>query len=406
MCLLQSQSDIRSNRTVDSFRKTALNEVYAHAVLGKHDNVVRYYSAWAENRHMLIQNEYCNGGSLQLLLQGRSLVETELRTLLNHIADGLRYIHSNDLVHMDLKSGNIFLTKVPIRSHQPTSHSYDGDDGFEDIFEELEYEVTYKIGDLGHVTSIKNPQVEEGDCRYLPTEILQEDFLHLDKADIFSLGITLFEAGGGGALPKNGQQWHDLREGRVPDLPNISREFNDLIKLMTHPDPGRRPSSTSIFQHPVLCPSESKSKSQLCHELSIEKKKNELLMRKLRETKKIVRSYESSRTPCKYSEIVNDGAFLIKQSLSVSKKSGLIESDRQLRSYSRSKKRSPVSLRRGGYRDRNKNIVSSNSSRLFQRAIANTLLKRIEFERIRECQSPARRHGEEQSSIDQYEKSL
>ena len=39
----------------------ALNEVYAHAVLGTHVHVVRYYSAWAENNHMIIQNEYCNG---------------------------------------------------------------------------------------------------------------------------------------------------------------------------------------------------------------------------------------------------------------------------------------------------------------------------------------------------------
>lgn len=219
-------------------RKTALNEVYAHAVLGKHDNVVRYFSAWKENRHMLIQNEYCNGGSLQTLLQERCLVESELRMLLKHVADGLKYIHSNDLVHMDLKAGNIFLTKAPVRaqanSNGNCSSNEMSDDGFEDIYEELEMDVTYKIGDLGHVTSIKNPQVEEGDCRYLPNEILQEDFTHLAKADIFSLGITLYEAGGGGPLPKNGPEWHDLREGRVPDLPNISREFNDLIKVRTH----------------------------------------------------------------------------------------------------------------------------------------------------------------------------
>ena len=73
-----------------AFEKTALNEVYAHAVLGKHDNVVRYYSAWAENNHMLIQNEYCNGGSLHTLLQERFLREAELRTVLLHVSEGLK----------------------------------------------------------------------------------------------------------------------------------------------------------------------------------------------------------------------------------------------------------------------------------------------------------------------------
>lgn len=42
----------------------ALREVWAHAVLGHHHHVVRYFSAWSENNHMLIQNEFCDGESV------------------------------------------------------------------------------------------------------------------------------------------------------------------------------------------------------------------------------------------------------------------------------------------------------------------------------------------------------
>lgn len=212
--------------------KNALNEVYAHAVLGKHQHVVRYYSAWAEDNHMIIQNEYCNGGSLADLIVGlreaqRYMSEVELRQLLLHVVEGLRYIHSMQLVHMDIKPGNIFISK----EKRLLCLNYDSaDDGFDEE-EMVEEEITYKIGDLGHVTSINNPQVEEGDCRYLPKEILLEDFTHLPKADIFALGLTVYEAGGGGPLPKNGPAWHEIREGGLKELSRCSRDINDLLKV-------------------------------------------------------------------------------------------------------------------------------------------------------------------------------
>lgn len=44
------------------------------------------------------------------------------------------------------------------------------------------------------VTPVGSSAVNEGDCRYLPIEILQDDYSQLQKADIFSLAMTIFEA--------------------------------------------------------------------------------------------------------------------------------------------------------------------------------------------------------------------
>ena len=268
------------------YERNALNEVYAHAVLGKHAQVVRYYSAWAENDHMYIQNEYCNGGCLSDAIaenasQGIHFSEPEVRQLLLQLSQGLRYIHSQSLVHLDIKPGNVFLHRNPQQNSESgleedllEGESVEDDDCNSD-------QVIYKIGDLGHVTSMSSPQVEEGDCRYLPREILQEDFQHLAKADIFSLALTVFEAGGGCELPKNGDEWHAIRQGQLPQLPHYSTGLNNLLKSMIHPDPKQRPSAVTLVHHPVLCPMAKKSRAQLRRELNQEKFKNQILSRRL-----------------------------------------------------------------------------------------------------------------------------
>lgn len=84
------------------YRRNALNEVYAHAVLGKHPHVVRYYSAWAEEDHMFIQNEYCNGKIIASENETSfcaSFVRHLLFFLLPHHSAGETYTFASVSVH-------------------------------------------------------------------------------------------------------------------------------------------------------------------------------------------------------------------------------------------------------------------------------------------------------------------
>ncbi|XP_040857871.1 wee1-like protein kinase 2 [Ochotona curzoniae] len=260
-----------------------LREVYAHAVLGHHPHVVRYYSAWSEDDYMIIQNEYCNGGSLQAVISentksGDHFQEPTLRDMLLQISVGLKYIHSSGMVHLDIKPSNIFIC-------------HRGQSDFTDIPEEIENEadwfisasVIYKIGDLGHVSSITDPSVEEGDIRFLANEVLQEDYRHLPKADIFALGLTIAVAAGAEALPANGEPWHHIRKGNLPEIPQkLSEDFQDLLKTMIHPDPEKRPSAADMVMNRTLRPSLGKTE-ELQKQLNLEKSKIAMLERELRQ---------------------------------------------------------------------------------------------------------------------------
>ncbi|XP_073990361.1 wee1-like protein kinase isoform X1 [Rhodnius prolixus] len=266
--------------------RVAHNEIYAHGVL-EHPNIVRNYSSWMENEYVYMQNEYCNGGSLEDAIKTGNMDEKQLRKILEHIAQGLRYIHSKQLAHMDIKPGNILITKGPkivYKSSFDTDDFCDDDDAIE--------ETVYKIGDLGHVTNLNEVvDVEEGDCRYLPKEILNDDYSNLTKVDIFALGLTLYEAAGGGPLPKNGEEWHNIREGKIEHFPHLSNEFNNLIKRMIHPNPDMRPSASELLYQTLFSPIYKTVKDK--HELKAAKQKIQLLEQQLQDVLKCVKVLRS-----------------------------------------------------------------------------------------------------------------
>jgi wee1-like protein kinase len=94
----------------------------------------------------------------------------------------------------------------------------------------------YKLGDFGRATRIDGTMhIEEGDSRYTPLEILNDDHSQLHKADIFALGATIYELARGLPLPSSGVQFQALRQGKLALLPSFSVPFQILLKVVLNP---------------------------------------------------------------------------------------------------------------------------------------------------------------------------
>ena len=146
---------------------------------------------------------------------------------------------------------------------------------------QLHGSVQYKIGDLGHMNSIEGGDITptEGDCRYMAPEFMQMDPIqpvNLPKADMFSAGMTLYEAATLRRLPRNSEDsadYESLKRGILTPFPNCSREFFSLISSLVRPQPSQRISSSKLVCNHLINPIASKSKTQLWRELNKTKAK-------------------------------------------------------------------------------------------------------------------------------------
>jgi hypothetical protein len=149
---------------------------------------VRYFNAWEDRGHLFIQTELFEHGTLKHYLECRDgpCPEPLVWQLFIDLVLGLEHIHNNDLVHLDLKPENVFVTARG----------------------------TLKIGDFGIAVQPSQWQDSflEGDPTYLAPELLDSGLGLVNKpADVFSLGLILFEMAADASLPRRGQAWQDLR---------------------------------------------------------------------------------------------------------------------------------------------------------------------------------------------------
>ena len=102
---------------------------------------------------------------------------------------------------------------------------------------------------------LNSTSVQEGDKRYIDQELLANRLNEeiLTKADIFSLGLTMYHLESGQEdLPEEGQEWHDLRNGRVKQE-LVSEGLRSIVtESMMQPNYHMRLSAAVLLKHPCL----------------------------------------------------------------------------------------------------------------------------------------------------------
>ena len=73
-----------------------------------HPHVVKIFDVVTHQRSLWIMMEFCEFGYLSHLYRRKVSLETNLEVM-KQIATGIEYLHSHDIVHRDVKPGNILV---------------------------------------------------------------------------------------------------------------------------------------------------------------------------------------------------------------------------------------------------------------------------------------------------------
>ena len=206
--------------SISNFRR----EIRAQAKLD-HANLVRAFDAGKDGSVHYLVVEYVPGTDLRRYVRTKGKLTVQLAAnIVKQAAEGLAHAHERDLIHRDVKPGNILVTP----------------DG------------TAKVSDLGlafYINDANDPRIGKivGTADYLSPEQIKTPLEVTTVSDIYSLGCTLYYAITGkvpfpGGTPKSKARrhleetpWHPRRFNE-----EVSDEFVDLIGDMMEKNPAER----------------------------------------------------------------------------------------------------------------------------------------------------------------------
>ncbi|XP_062251971.1 serine/threonine-protein kinase Nek1 isoform X2 [Platichthys flesus] len=206
------------------------------AVLAKmsHPNIVQYKDSFEEAGCLFIVMDYCEGGDLFKKINSQKGVlfsEDQIMDWFVQICLALKHVHDRKILHRDIKSQNIFLTK----------------DG------------TVQLGDFG-IARVLNSTVELartciGTPYYLSPEIC-ENKPYNNKSDIWALGCVLYEM----CTLKHAFEAGNMKNlvlkiirGSYPAVSvHYSQELRSLLAQLFKRNPRERPSVSTVLDKPYL----------------------------------------------------------------------------------------------------------------------------------------------------------
>ena len=213
-----------SREEVDRFRQKFVKEAQTISALDN-PHIVRVYDVFEENGTAYYVMEYIEGGSLKDLLHTRGpLPEAEAVDYIRQLADALAYIHSQKLLHLDLKPANVLLKG-----------------GHTAVL--IDFGVSKHYDNAGGQTSSTPAGVSAG---YAPLEqYVIGGIAHFKPCtDLYALGATLYCLLCGQAPLEAGR----LNEEGLPPLPRpVSRGVETAIRQALQVKQKDRPQTVEEF---------------------------------------------------------------------------------------------------------------------------------------------------------------
>lgn len=168
-----SVPSLGSREEVLRFKAKFIKEAQTIAGLN-HPNIIKIISVFEENNTAYYVMEYIDGASLEsMTFKGKPLSETQAKLYIVQVADALKYLHANNVLHLDIKPSNILVSndRVVLIDFGVSKH--------------------YDVNDMGQ-TSTSPVGISEG---YAPLEQYQKDGVSkfTPATDIYSLGATLYK---------------------------------------------------------------------------------------------------------------------------------------------------------------------------------------------------------------------